>query len=200
MMNKFAIVDVETTGLVPGFHEVIEFGCVLAEEDGDGVLGILEEIDIKIKPDNILTADPVALEINGYSESKWADALPRNEALSFISEKMKYMVPNPNYAGQMINLITVIGHNVHYDLAMLFSDFSKSGIKHMVNKFTYDTNYMARIYLRNSGLKSYSLRSLAEKFEIINENPHSALSDAKTTYLVYKRLKELEKNIVLPNG
>ena len=58
--------DVETTGLDPRAHEIVEIAIVAL--DGQVLL------DTKVKPQNIEAASPRALEINGYNEADWADA------------------------------------------------------------------------------------------------------------------------------
>ncbi len=33
-MSRYAVIDIETTGLSPAFHRVIEIGIVLMDDDG----------------------------------------------------------------------------------------------------------------------------------------------------------------------
>ena len=54
--HNFAFIDIETTGLNLRKHEIIEIGVVLTTP----TLEIIEEFEIKIKPENIESADPVA--------------------------------------------------------------------------------------------------------------------------------------------
>ena len=76
--KNLAFVDVETTGLNPDTHEIIELGCVIVSQEGVGSgkpsFKIIGEIDIKIKPEHIENADPVALRVNGYDEVDWVFA------------------------------------------------------------------------------------------------------------------------------
>lgn len=60
--------DVETTGLNPIVHEVIEICLVETLPDGT----IVQRFDSKITPKG--PVDPEAAEVNGYTPEKWADA------------------------------------------------------------------------------------------------------------------------------
>ena len=44
---------------------------------------------------------------------------------------------------------------------------------------------------KDPSLEHFSLRELCKRFGIENEHPHSALSDARATFELYKKLMEL---------
>ncbi|MCR4306655.1 MAG: exonuclease domain-containing protein, partial [Candidatus Yonathbacteria bacterium] len=94
--RNLAFIDLETTGLELKKHEIIEIGCIVARqipressETGGAYLEIIEEFEIKVKPEHIETADPVGLEINGYREDDWKDAVTLPEAMRIVAEKTK---------------------------------------------------------------------------------------------------------------
>ena len=68
--HNFAFIDIETTGLNLLKHEIIEIGCVLTTPS----LKVIEEFELKIKPEYIENADPVALKVNHYDVDNWKDA------------------------------------------------------------------------------------------------------------------------------
>jgi len=43
-----AFLDVETTGLVPGYHEMIDLGLVMTDLDG----GVIDSLFIRIQPEH----------------------------------------------------------------------------------------------------------------------------------------------------
>src|SRR3989338_6197857 len=84
-IHRLAFVDLETTGLDPFRHEIIEIGIVLAEQRADlfGKLFLerIAEHEIRLKPEHIETADPKALEVCKYHERNWENAVAQKEGL-----------------------------------------------------------------------------------------------------------------------
>lgn len=70
-----AIVDVETTGLDPVEHELIDIGAIYATVNGEE----LGRFFIRVRPDHPERAAPQARAVNGYSPERW-------EALGAVSE------------------------------------------------------------------------------------------------------------------
>lgn len=82
---KICIVDLETTGLDPKKHEIIEFGAYIFYTDG---YKIPDTYTFKIKPRHIENADPAALQINGYNEEEWKDAISLEEFKTWVKGKL----------------------------------------------------------------------------------------------------------------
>jgi len=172
--HNFAFVDIETTGLNLLKHEIIEIGCVVADQN----LEVVEEFDLKIKPENIEVADPVSLKINKYDPELWMAAYSLKEALEIFLEK----------AGGCI----MVGHNVAFDSGFLDLAFSKCDLPSTLHYHRLDTVSIAWAKLhREPDLAHFSLREMGERFGIKNEKAHTALPDARATYELYKKLMEL---------
>ncbi|MBP6912721.1 MAG: hypothetical protein KBB86_02185 [Candidatus Pacebacteria bacterium] len=87
--HRLAFIDVETTGLNPDKHELIQIGIVLADQtwEGDKVtLKHVDEIELKIKPERISDADPQALRVNGYTPAEWIFAYSLPEAMKIFAD------------------------------------------------------------------------------------------------------------------
>ncbi|MDP9249305.1 MAG: 3'-5' exonuclease [bacterium] len=172
--HKFAFIDTETTGLNSAKHEIIEIGCVLTTPE----LEIIEEFEIKIKPEHIEDADPVSLKVNHYDAEKWQDALTLPEAIKIFAEKVKGAI--------------MVGHNVAFDAGFLDSAFHKTGLENTLHYHRLDTVSVAWAKLhREPDLEHFSLRELGFRFGIENMDAHRALPDARATYELYKKLMEL---------
>lgn len=172
--HNFAFVDIETTGLNLLQNEIIEIGCVITNPD----LEIIEEFEIKIKPEHIENSDPVALKVNHYDEEKWESASNLKEAIEIFLEKVKNCI--------------MVGHNVTFDAGFLEYAFNKTGLLNTMHYHKLDTISIAWAKLhREPDLEHFSLRELCERFGIKNERAHSALPDARATYELYKKLMNL---------
>ena len=172
--HNLAFIDIETTGINVLKHEIIQIGCVLADSN----LEILEEFEIKIKPEHIEQADKVALKVNHYNEKDWADAISEKEALKILSKKVKDCM--------------MVGQNVAFDSGFLEYVFAKNNLENTMHYHKLDTISIAWAKLhKDTEVEHFSLREMCKRFDIINENPHSALSDARATYELYKKLMDL---------
>lgn len=170
--NNLAFIDIETTGLNVEKHEIIEIGCVLASPE----LKIIEEFELKIKPERILDADPVSLKINHYDPEKWNEAVTLKEALTILVHKTQDAI--------------MVGQNVGYvDSVFLEQAFAKADIKNKMHYHKLDTVSMAWAKLQNEKkIRNFSLHEMCKYFGIDNARAHTALSDARATYELYKRL------------
>lgn len=62
-----AIIDVETTGLEPGHHEMIDIGAIYTTLEGEE----LGRFFVRIHPDHPERTSDIARSINGYDEDRW---------------------------------------------------------------------------------------------------------------------------------
>ena len=60
-------IDVETTGLEVGYHELIDVGVIVTTIDGD----IVDRLFLRMMPDHPERLDPGAAAVNGFSVSRW---------------------------------------------------------------------------------------------------------------------------------
>lgn len=179
--HKLAFIDLETTGTNPEIHEIIEIGCIVAEQvprPGRGPeLKKIDELDIKVRPEHMETAEPVALRVNGYNEADWLFAIPLKTALETLAKK----------TGGAI----VVGQNVAFDWAFLEKGFEKTGLEHNFHDFhmlDLVSLSFAKLYDDPDYNQKFGLRFLCERFGVKNEKAHSAMSDIKATFDVYKKL------------
>lgn len=177
--HNLAFIDLETTGLDPEKHEIIEIGIIIArqkERDGRGPLvEKVEEFEVKIKPEHIETADAEALRICGYNEADWLFAVDLKQAMEKLAEKTKDAI--------------MVGHNVAFDWVFLEKAFEKTDIEPQLHYHKIDTISLAlgKLY-DNKDAQKFSLRALCELLGIKNEKAHTALSDIRATFELYKKL------------
>lgn len=180
--QNLAFIDIETTGLNVDKHEIIEIGCVLVSQNWtDGAkptFEVIEEFELKIKPERIEDADPIALRVNGYDPSAWVFAYNLKEAMQIFSEKTDGVI--------------MAAHNVCFDFGFIDKAFRITEIENKMHYHKLDTISIAFAKLHSHGdVSKFSLRFLCEYFGIENKRAHAALSDARATFEVYKKLMNL---------
>lgn len=180
--HNLAFIDLETTGFSPEKHEIIEIGVVIAKHirrDGKGpALEKIEEFDIKVKPERLQDADPEALDVNGYNDTDWLFAADLKSAmLEFIRKT---------------DGANMVAQNVSFDAGFLDKAFFLTGVENKMRRFRIDllSMYFAKTY-DDPTVYRYNLASLCEKFGVENSKAHTALSDARAAFEVYKKLLEI---------
>lgn len=176
--QPLAFIDVETTGTDAQTHEIIELGLVLTKLK-DGILTVTDELDLKIHPEHIETAEPTALRINGYNDADWLFATTLADAMKSFADKT--------------NGAVMIAHNVTFDAAFIDAAFKKTGVENKMYFQKLDTLSVAFAKLHDQDdMTKLSLRALCEYFGVENKRAHSAFADAYATYEVFKKLFNLK--------
>lgn len=180
--NNLAFIDVETTGLDPQRHEILEVGCVLVEQTlvpGRGPqVRLLEELEWKVKPEHIETAEPEALRINRYNEADWLFASSLKQVMEALSEKTSDAI--------------LIAHNVTFDWGFIEQAFRKTEVP--CNMHYHRLDLLSMVYAKlyhDEKIAKFSLAAVAEYFGIKNERAHTALADTRVAYEIYKKLLEI---------
>jgi DNA polymerase III epsilon subunit-like protein len=164
--KQLAFLDTETTGLIPGKHEVIEVAIIVENRLHHWY----------IRPERLADADEKALQINGYAThpERWHSAVSMNLAGPEILDVLRDKV--------------VVGHNVNFDLEMLSGHFRVAGVKHRLPYHKVDTVTLAYTRLVPLGLSSLSLDKIREFLCWSKENAHSAIKDVRDTERLYRLL------------
>ena len=159
--------DLETTGLKAGFHEITEIG-VVHEKFG--------KWSCKIMPRRLDRAQPEALEMHGFNKVDW-DGAPYFED---VAKKIIEYVENT----------ILIGHNIAgFDIPMLHGNFEMVGLNSKaISRSVMDTMTLAIEHLVPKGLKQLRLHSICDMLKISNEGEHTALADAERVKQVWEKL------------
>lgn len=169
-----AFVDTESTG-IGMHHDIVEIGVIRVSAYN---FSILDEWEVRIKPESVDKFDPEALKIVGYTEDDWKDAIGEEEAIKEFLKKTENTI--------------LVGHNLTWDWILLHKTLKKYGLDHSSWYKSLDTFTLAWEKLRkDTSIKSFGLEELSRYFGITQDRPHRALSDAKTTYEVFLKLISL---------
>ena len=117
--SLYAIVDVETTGLNPNYHEIIDIGIIIINQN----LEIKGQYFSKVLPSFPERIDPMAQNINGFDLQRWT----QEEA---ISEE------------ELINQMNIFLNNyIGKPIFIAFNSWFDSGfVRNLLNEHDYKFN------------------------------------------------------------
>ena len=117
--SLYAIVDVETTGLNPNYHEMIDIGIIIINQN----LEIKGQYFSKVLPSFPERIDPIAQNINGFDLQRWT----QEEA---ISEE------------ELINQMNIFLNNyIGKPIFIAFNSWFDSGfVRNLLNEYDYKFN------------------------------------------------------------
>lgn len=165
--NDYTIIDLETTGLSPQHDDIIEIAAI-------------KVIDNKIVKTYQQLVNP------GYEINKYITELTgiTNEMLS-SAPKIENVI---NEISDFISDDIIVGHNVNFDINFLYDNILMHSNKSFSNNYI-DTMRFARKLCKE--LNHHRLIDLTQHFNIDVQEYHRALSDCKSTYLIYNELKKV---------
>lgn len=170
-MDKYIVLDIETTGISPEFEEITEIGAALVD-DGQ----VKATFDRLVNPGKAIPPNIVVL--TGITDAMVKEA-PGIEAVmpAFIE-----------FCGNL----PILGHNVAFDYSFLKTAAVRLGLR--FEKSGLDTMVLSRAFLERQ--HSYSLTNLIDALDISRENAHRGLDDALATSEIYELLRRRYKNDV----
>ncbi len=176
--TTLAFIDAEFSGRNFDTHELLSLGLILVRETRENKKSTFTELgewEWKITPEHIHTAEPEALKINHYDPSQWVDA----QSLRVVMEEFL----------QKVSGATLVGQNIQFDMGFIDHALHTLGLSRNYHYHSLDTVSIAHALLRDEPtLETFSLHELTKYFGITNEHSHTALSDARATYELYKKL------------
>lgn len=163
--------DLEFSGL--NFdNEIMSIGCVVVKPDD---FTIVKEWSVKVKPKNLEIADRKALEMIGYSEEAWKDAVNLEGALKEFNSVVKDAV--------------LVGYNCSWDFLFLLKSYWEENIEISFHWQILDVLSMAYLKLFNEKeIREFRMSEVRRFLGIEAEKSHDALEDAKITYKIFMKL------------
>lgn len=166
-MERYAVIDVETTGLSPKFERLTEIAIIIVENGQ-----IVDEFSSLLNPEKKI---PYRIsQLTGINNQMVQEA-------PHFFEIAKQVV-------EMTDHCTFVAHNASFDYRFIQAEFARYGFEYQ--RKILDTVKLSRKLM--PGFKSYSLGKLTSQLGIQIENRHRALGDALATAKLFIQLLHLQ--------
>lgn len=175
-----AHIDVETTGLLPGFHEMIDIGLVYTNLEGD----IVDSLFLRIQPQHPQRLSDGAFNVNAFDPKKWQDLGALTPAIavdSIMSFHRKTAIDKH---------VMLVAYNSHFDAAFLdhlFRSADKTW-RELYHYYILDIPSMAWAL----GFRDLNGVQLMERFGIKDEphiaHLHTGITGAQKNVRIYRAL------------
>lgn len=176
-----AFIDVETTGLVPGYHEMIDLGLVLTDLDGM----VRDTLFLRVQPRHPERLSDGARRVNGFDARRW-EALGALTARAAVDSLARFHARAA--AGKSVLLVAF---NSQFDAAFLDHLFRESGgsWRELYHYFVLDLPSMAW----SLGLRDLTNGALAARLGVADEPrvaaEHTGLTGAQLNARLYRALR-----------
>jgi len=164
-VDEYIVIDIETTGLMPQWDEIIEIGALHIKDNK-----IIREYQQLIKPE--YKVDDFITDLTGITNEMLLNKPQFNEITNTFMEFIKDH--------------TLVGHNVNFDINFLYDNLRHNNIK-LENNFIDLLRFSRRI---NKDLENHKLSTIASYYEIETLGNHRALKDCHITFACLKALQE----------
>jgi len=177
-----AHLDMETTGLVPGYHEPIDLGLVITDRNG----AVLDSLFLRLRADHPERLSAAAAQVNGYSVERWRDlgALgPRAAGDSLFAFHRRVAAERP---------VLLVAFNSQFDTAFLDHLLRSTGRswRQLYHYFVLDIPSMA--WAR--GYRELENAALAERLGVADEprtaTEHTGITGALLNVRIYQALMQ----------
>lgn len=180
-----AFVDVETTGLVPGYHEMIDIGIVMTDLAG-AELGALF---VRIQPEHPERTSDGARAVNAFDAERWRDM----QALAPADAIEQIVTFHEKTAGERD--VLMVAFNSQFDAAFLdhlFRSQDRSWLE-LYHYFVLDLPSMAW----SLGIRGLTGTHIAEVLEVHDEphvaELHTGITGARLNARIYRALLDYGK-------
>lgn len=181
-----AHIDVETTGLDPAYHEIVDIGVVYTDLDGNE----LQRWHRRVMPEHPERTEEAAARINGFDPKTWKELgapTPREALQEWLALERREFAQKT---------ILRVAYNSKFDAAFLDVLFRAHGLAFDQPNYSYfwlDVPSMAW----SLGFRELPLRELAKRLGVRGTSDvpleHTGLGCAEANVRVYRALREVER-------
>lgn len=166
--DTYVVVDIETSGINPEEHEIIEIGAIMVEANC-----IKERFSLLVRPKAPITKQ--IEKVTGITNE-----ILQKDGVE-ISAAMQQII-------SFIRDLPVISHNIDFDYSFLHKACAICNLPLITNR-SIDTLALSRRIVKQ--VPNYRLGTLAAHFAIEATQTHRSMADCEITYQLYEKLNNL---------
>jgi DNA polymerase III epsilon subunit-like protein len=187
--NMLASVDVETTGTVPGYHEIVQIALAPLNSDLQPLAGVTP-FYTNLRPEHPKRVDLRSWQIHGLRLDDLIENAPSQEKAADLLLEWFESLHLP-----VSKRLVPLAHNWPFECGFLKAWLGPQGMDHVFHYhprdamgFAVTLNDKAVLAGRQPPFDRVSLSHLCQFFNVANPKPHDALSDALAEAEVYRAM------------
>lgn len=171
---KYYVIDCETTGFSPKYHEITEISIIRCDDRN--------QLSLFLKPQFPQRANPESLRVTGRTFKDLFKGIHPKEAVDKINQFVESDQLTPEHR-------CFIGHNVQFDRGFVYFLWNSFG-KEFPATCWLDTKTMTKKWATQLGIERPKL-TLGASLELVGikamPGVHNAVADTRNTYLLWKK-------------
>ena len=192
---NYLCLDVESTGTNPNKHCITQLAAMLCNDKGE----VIAEFNHKCRAvNNIISLGALKVNNQRFSSLRDSQLLGAVKETNVMASETNLIYAFFDWCLDQKVKFKVLGHGTAFDMNFIKAASARANIENvdqLLNFQIQDTRAIA-MYLKDCGMipegQSTSLGKLAEYFEIpIDGELHDALTDVKTTIVLYNKMCSL---------
>jgi DNA polymerase-3 subunit epsilon len=193
MSNKVIYLDVETSGIDPQKHAIVQVAWI-TEVDGRQT----GEGNLLVQPPLEAAVDPDAMAIHGITQAELNESgVSVTSAVTTLRDDWARIINKYDRSDKA----TLCAYNLRFDFDFLRAMFERSGDTYLGSWIQFgrwlDPMYVAT-FAQHVGLmprtENLKLSTIAQALSIPNDDAHDALADIRMTRAVIRRLTNMVKS------
>lgn len=193
MSNKVIYLDVETSGIDPQKHAIVQVAWI-TEVDGRQT----SEGNLLVQPPLEAAVDPDAMAIHGITQAELNESgVSVTSAVTTLRDDWARIINKYDRSDKA----TLCAYNLRFDFDFLRAMFERAGDTYLGSWIQFgrwlDPMYVAT-FAQHVGLmprtENLKLSTIAQALGIPNDDAHDALADIRMTRAVIRRLTNMVKS------
>jgi DNA polymerase III subunit epsilon len=166
--HRFAVIDVETSGLEPSEHDLLQVAAVICDATGD----VVSTFESAVRPPKGPFSSVGPRHVHGITRRSLLLAPPASKVLLRFADAVRGCL--------------ITGHNIAFDNAFLENAATRAGVQLPLWPALCTLELSRSLDTDRS--RRHRLADLCDRYGVTNDRPHDALADALATAKVLPRL------------